>query len=64
MPVTTPVPGATLPSAGLLLVHVPPPVASVTVAVEPTHTLVAPPGMAGKELTVTITLVLQPEGNV
>ena len=64
MPLTSPEVELTVASAVLLLLHVPPPVTSVIVAVEDTHTLLAPPGVAGKPFTVTVILVLQPEGNV
>jgi len=51
-------------SAVLLLLQVPPPVASVSVIEEPTQTAVGPPIAAGKGFTVTIFVRLQPVDNV
>ena len=59
-PVTIPVP-PTVATAVLLLVHVPPPVASVSAAVPPRQMLTAPVGMIGDAaFTVTIVVALQP----
>ena len=51
-PVTTPEADPTVANAGLLLVHVPGPVGSVSVTVEPGQTLVKPLIAAADELTV------------
>jgi len=63
-PVTTPVPEITDATAELLLLHEPPPVASVNVVVDPTHTASVPPIDAGAGLTVNGVVTLQPAGNV
>ena len=58
-PVTTPV----LPTAArlvLLLLQVPPVEASVKAVVKPTHTLAVPVIAAGKGLTVTGVVIIQP----
>lgn len=47
----------------LPLVHVPPDVMSVSVTVEPAHTLVGPPIAAGCGLTVTIAVVAHVVGD-
>ena len=52
MPVTTPEPLPTVAIVVLLLVHVPPPVASLNVVVKPTHTDVIPVIVAGRGFTV------------
>jgi hypothetical protein len=63
IPVTRPVAG-TIVIVPLGVLHVPPGVASVTVIVDPTHTLVGPPIGAGSGLIVIVTLpvinILQP----
>lgn len=64
MPDTTPVDApavATLPSPEL---HVPPPVASLSVVVAPGHTLNVPVMAAGTGLTVTVVVVKQPVGRI
>ena len=54
MAVRTPVPASMLAIEELLLAHVPPVVALLSVAVAPTHILAAPPAIAaGIGLTVT-----------
>lgn len=58
-PATIPVPAPTDPSAGLLLLHVPPVVPSLNVVVEPTHTFVVPVITAGLGLTVIGKMTLQ-----
>jgi hypothetical protein len=58
MPVTTPVVGATVATAGALLLQVPPGVTSVTVIVVPGHNAVGPPIAAGNGLTVIVALPL------
>ena len=60
IPVTTPA-ALTVPNEGLLLPHVPPLVASVSVIEALIHTLAAPLIAAGNAVTVTITNVLYPE---
>jgi len=60
MPPTTPVVALTVPNAGLLLVHVPPPVELPKVIVAFTLTVAGPVIVAGDELTVTTVLTLQP----
>ena len=57
-PVMTPV-GLTLAIPGLLLLHVPPAAASLTVAVKPTHILGVPDIATGDGLTVTTADVVQ-----
>jgi hypothetical protein len=57
MPITTPVVLPTVPTAVLLLVHVPTAGVAVRVVTEPTQTgLVPPEGVAGLPLTVTTTV--------
>ena len=51
-------------TAVLLLVHVPPVVASLNVMVCPAHTLVIPVMADGAELIVIAVLDLQPAGDV
>ena len=63
MPVTTPVDEPTVALA-LLLIHVPPLVASVKVVVEPIHTELAPEIAAGIVLIDITNVVKQPVGNV
>ena len=48
----------------LLLSHVPPAEASVSVVVRPVHTCIVPPIEAGNGFTVTVVVVMQPEVNV
>jgi hypothetical protein len=60
MPVTTPEEVPIVATAGLLLVHVPPGVASVSVMVVPRQTLDDPEMEAGDGLTVTTALTVQP----
>jgi hypothetical protein len=62
-PDTTP-PVLTEPTAGLLLLHVPPLVPSESGVVEPIHTAGVPVMGDGEGCTVTVTLVLQPVGSV
>src|ERR1700752_3196741 len=59
-PVTIPVAEPTLPAVGLLLLHVPPVVASVRVVLPPTHTLAVPLITPGNAFTVTTVVILQP----
>src|SRR5258708_7354492 len=61
MPATIPEPMLTSAWAVLLLVHVPPGVASVSVVADPTHTFVTPPIPAGTGLTVRPEAFVQPE---
>lgn len=63
IPATTPA-VFTVPSAVLLLLQVPPVVASVSVVVDPAHTLLVPAIAAGVALTVTGVLIKQPVGSV
>lgn len=63
MPVTTP-DVLIVPNAVLVLLQVPPGVASARVTVDPTQTLDAPVMAAGVALTVTGMLIKQPVGNV
>ena len=61
IPVTIPVvPMDALP---LLMLHVPPPVASLSEVVRPLHTPVVPDMVAGNAPTVTTDVVLQPVDN-
>ena len=64
MPVTTPVVEPTVPTAVLLLIHVPPPDRSVSAVVKPMHTFILPIIVTGNELTVTEVPAAQPVGNV
>ena len=59
-PVTIPVSEPTEALAVLLLLHEPPETASVNVIAEPAHTEVAPLIEPGTEVTVTITVAVQP----
>ena len=52
-PVTTPVPAPTLATPGLLLLHAPPAVGSVSNISEPWQTVLLPEIMVGDGLTVT-----------
>jgi hypothetical protein len=63
-PVTTPVAGFTVAKEVLLLLHVPPPVASVSVSDEPAHTLVPPMMDTGEGFTDMVVVVWQPVGKV
>ena len=61
MPVTTPVPDPIDAISALLLVHIPPGVASVSVIAVPTHTTVVGPVMGdGSAVTVTVFVTLHP----
>ena len=62
-PVTTPETTSTVALDRSLLLQVPPP-ASFKVAVEPMQTLVVPVIPAGTGLTVNVSVVMQPVGNV
>jgi hypothetical protein len=53
-PVTTPVAGSTVATPGVALLHVPSSVASLSVIVEPSHTLERPVIAAGKGSIVTV----------
>lgn len=59
IPVTTPVVASTVASDVLLLLQLPPAVASVSVAVKPAQTFDVPPMLAG-ELTLTTAVAIQP----
>ena len=63
-PLTTPVPDTTVATELVELLHVPLPVASLKVVVEPTQTVVLPVILAGKGLTVKDVLVKQPVDNL
>ena len=58
-PVTTPVEEPTVANAVLLLLHVPPGVATVNVVVCPTHTLLAPLTDVGGATIVTVRAAMQ-----
>ena len=60
MPVTTPVVGSTVPTAGTLLLQVPPGEDEVSVVVSPTHTLAVPVIVPGPAFTVTVAVAKQP----
>jgi len=62
-PVTIPV-EPTVANAVLLLAQVPPPVASVSPIVDPTHTVAGPEIFAGNAFTVTVRVAIQPVGKV
>jgi hypothetical protein len=62
-PVTIPLLVPIVARVTLLLVHVPPAVASVSVVVKPTHTLAVPLIDAGSGLTVTTAVAIQVVGN-
>ena len=64
MPDTVPVPEPTVAIAILLLLHVPPAIASVRSVVAPAQTFVAPLIAAGVRFTVTGVVVVQPSGDV
>ena len=63
-PLTTPEPDPTEASKGLLLLQLPPVVASDKVVLCPTHTVPVPVITPGEELTVTGIVAIQPVGNV
>jgi hypothetical protein len=62
IPVTTPVVAPMVAIAGLLLLQVAPTVVVLNVVVLPTHTLVVPVIGPGNGLTVTVAVVMQPDG--
>lgn len=62
--VSTPVFALITAAAGLLLVHTPPPGASVKADVVPAHNVVVPMILPGSGLTVTTVEVVHPVGNV
>ena len=59
-PYTEPVVEPTVPTAVLLLLHVPPAVPSVNVVVKPTHTVIVPVITPGNGFTVTTAVMIQP----
>lgn len=63
-PVTTPVAGIMVAVAVLLLLQVPPALASLSVTDAPSHTPVAPVIVAGSGFTVTLAVAVQPVGMV
>ena len=63
MPVTTPVVDI-VPIVPVLLLDVPPPVASVKEVVNPVHTLSDPSIAVGNGFTVTTAVAIQPVGKV
>ena len=63
-PVTVPEVAPIVATPVLLLVHVPPEVASVNVVGNPTQTFVVPPIAAGFGLTVKLVTAIQPVLNV
>ena len=63
-PVTTPVVEFTVAKEALLLLHVPPTVASLSVLVKPIHALAVPVMDAGNGLTVIIVVAVHPVANV
>jgi hypothetical protein len=60
IPVTKPEPETTVATEVLLLVHAPPPVASVSGVVAPVQTVVVPVMGAAARLTVTDVVAVQP----
>jgi hypothetical protein len=52
--------GITVAMAVLLVLHIPPPVASANVVVYPKHTSAVPVIAAGKESTTTVPVTVQP----
>ena len=62
IPVTT-LDALMVATALLLLVHVPPPVTSISVVVKPIHTLAVPVMAPGMGFTVMVFVVLQPVGS-
>ena len=64
-PYTTPVAAPTVPAAVLLLLHAPPVGASVSVIVDPAHTVVVdPPIVPADGFTVNVSVAVQPVGVV
>lgn len=63
IPVTIPKP-ETVATAVLLLLHIPPAVASLRAIVAPAHTVVGPVIADGKGFTVTTVVMLQPVPNI
>jgi hypothetical protein len=63
-PVTMPEPSVTVATDVLLLLHVPPPVPSLSVVVAPAHTVVIPVIPTGGACTATATVARQPVGRV
>lgn len=63
-PVAMPVDEPILAIAVLLLLHVPPAVASLSVVLNPTHRLLLPVMAAGDVLTVSVEKAAQPVGNL
>ena len=63
-PVTTPLPVPIVAMVILPLAQLPPAVASVSAVVSPAHTFVVPVIDAGKGLTVTGVVMIQPVANV
>lgn len=61
IPVTRPVATSIVAIAGVLLAHVPPPVALASVIVCPTHTLLGPVIAPGNAFTVTSAVAEQPD---
>lgn len=61
LPVTTPVVDP-IEALALLLLHVPPVVASLRAVVLPMHTFVVPVMAAGSALTVTVVVTAHPKG--
>lgn len=59
-PVIAPVAASAVATEGVLLPHVPPGVASVSVTVEPGHTCKLPPIADGSGSTVRIAVLMQP----
>jgi hypothetical protein len=53
-----------VPTAGVLLLHVPPPVVLLSVVVYPTHSTAEPVRAAGNVFTVTVAVVKHPVNNV
>ena len=62
-PVTTPIVVTTVPTAVLLLLHVPPELVLASVVVRPVHTVAEPIIAGGSGATVTTTVRLQPVAN-
>jgi hypothetical protein len=64
IPVSTPVVTSIVPTAGVVLAHVPPGVVVVSVVVPFTHTCKEPPILAGNAYTVTVALDVHVVGRV
>jgi hypothetical protein len=64
MPVTIPVANPTSATEGLLLLQVPPPVASLKVMLPPRHTVALPVTGEGNGSTIMDNVVKQPVGSV